>query len=123
MNDTSGPTFGKRFATYDPDTQSWKTWPAIGLWDSIEYSQTWPKMGYMRDGLAYELPMSALPTTENDCSSSQLLPTPVASDGKRNGAPAEHRRRSPSLTSVKTYYRDGNVRAAQPLHLRTIEAG
>lgn len=122
MNDTSGLTCGKQFAIYDLDTSSWRTWPATGLWDSIEFSGTWPKMGYMRDGLAYELPMSALPTTENDCSSSQLLPTPKASDGMRGYGLAEHRRRSPALGSVMTYYRDGSVCAAQPLSLRIAEA-
>ena len=78
MPDTSGPTSGKQFATYDPDSQSWRTWPATGLWGSIEYSGTWPKTGYMSDGQAYELPTSEPPTDENDFSS--LLPTPAVND-------------------------------------------
>lgn len=80
MSDTSGPMSGKQFATYDPDTQSWRMWPAIGLWGSIEFSETWPKTGYMRNGAAFELPTSAPATGANASSSSSLLPTPSATN-------------------------------------------
>lgn len=33
----------------DPDTQSWRMWPAIGLWGSIEFSETWPKTRCVSD--------------------------------------------------------------------------
>lgn len=85
MSDTSGRMCGKQFATYDPDTSSWKMWPDIGLWGSIEYSGTWPKTGYMRDGSVFELPMSGPVIDESGCSSSQLLPTPRATDGTKGG--------------------------------------
>ena len=81
MTDTSGPTCGRQFAYYDPDSQSWRMWPATGLWGSIEYSETWPKTGYMSDGQAYELPTSVPPTTGNASSSSRHLPTLKAADG------------------------------------------
>lgn len=80
MNDTSGPTSERQFATYDPDTHSWKMWPATGLWGSIEYSETWPKTGCMSDGRAFERPTLVPRITESDCSSLSHLPTPRASD-------------------------------------------
>lgn len=89
MNDTSGRTCGKQFATYDPDTRSWRMWPAIGLWGSIEYSETWPKTGYMRNGSAYELPMSEPAIAANGSSSSSLLPTPNAANATQRTRSAE----------------------------------
>ena len=89
MTDTSGPTCGKQFATYDPDLQSWRMWPATGLWGSIEYSETWPKTGYMSDGQAYELPTSVPPTTGNASSSSPHLPTPQAHDAVKGKTPEQ----------------------------------
>nr|WP_234935350.1 hypothetical protein [Mycolicibacterium austroafricanum] len=44
MSATSGHTSARQFAEYDPDTHSWRTWPAIGLWGSIEYLETWPRL-------------------------------------------------------------------------------
>lgn len=73
---TSGLLYAQRFATYDPDTHSWKTWPATGLWGSIPYSQTWPRTGCMSDGSAYELQMSERHIVANAYSC--LLPTPRA---------------------------------------------
>lgn len=85
MSGTCGPTSGTQFATYDPESRSWKTWPAIGLWGSIEFSETWPRTGYMRDGSAFELPTSAPPTAASE--SSSLLPTARKSGGKGAGGP------------------------------------
>lgn len=105
MTDTSGPTCGRQFATYDPDSQSWRMWPATGLWGSIAYSETWPKTGYMSDGQAYELPTSAPPTTASDCSSSPHLPTPLANEYKWAGdSPGIANRDTPPLSSVGTYF-------------------
>ena len=104
MTVTSGPTSGKQFATYDHDSHSWKTWPAIGLWGSIEYSETLPKTGAMSDGQLYELVTSEPHTTANDCSSWSFLPTPTASDWKRNDAPADRRRRSPGITTATVHW-------------------
>ena len=94
MNDTSGPTSGRQFAYYDPDSQSWRMWPATGLWGSIAYSATWPKTGCMSDGQAFELPTSVPPTTASDFSSSRHLPTTKAHDGimgrpRTSGRPIE----------------------------------
>ena len=82
MTATSGPTSAKQFAIYDPDTRSWRMWPAIGLWGSIEYSETWPRTGSMSGGRAYEHPISAPLTIGRGCSSSSpTLPTPRSSQG------------------------------------------
>jgi len=94
MSDTSGRTYGKQFATYDPDTRSWRMWPATGLWGSIEFSETWPRTGCMSDGQAFELPTSVHPITANGSSSSSHFPTPKACDGimgrpRTSGRPIE----------------------------------
>ena len=104
MSDTSGPTSGKQFATYDPATSSWKMWPDTGLWGSIEYSETWPKTGYMHGGQAYELPTLVPHITASGFSSSRLFPTPKASDGimgrpRTRGRPIE---KSTHLTTIVT---------------------
>ena len=117
-NATYGPTSSQPFATYDHSTSSWKTCEDSAPSDSTEYLGTWPKRGYMRDGKVYELPTLAHPTTGNDCSSLRLLPTPKASDGDRGYGLGEHRRRSPALGSVMTYYPDGRVQLAESHDLR-----
>lgn len=75
MSDTSGRSYYVQFAEYDPDSSSWKTWPATGLWGSTEYSATWPKRGMTQDGRASERRTSGPRTSEN---ASGLLPTPEA---------------------------------------------
>jgi hypothetical protein len=59
IRDTSFRGSPKPFATYDPDTQSWKMYPAISLWDSEPYKDSWPRSGMTVDGIAYQLPPSA----------------------------------------------------------------
>jgi DNA (cytosine-5)-methyltransferase 1 len=88
MNATYGPTSRTQFAIYDPDTSSWKMWPDIGFWGSIEYSQTWPACGMTRNGAAYELQMSGRHTGGSE--SSSLLGTPQA----HQGGPTARRRPS-----------------------------
>lgn len=101
MTDTYGPTCGRQFAIYDRDSRSWKMWPDTGLWGSIEYSETWPKTGCMRDGQAFERQTLEPLTTASGFSSSPRLPTPVASDGeKERNNPSQARRKSPPLSAV-----------------------
>lgn len=101
MSGTSGPTSGRQFAFYDRDTSSWRMWPDTGLWGSIEFSETWPKTGYMHGGRAFELPTLVPRTTGSVCSSSPRLPTPIAADGDRErNNPAQARRKSPPLSAV-----------------------
>lgn len=70
------------FATYDPDSSSWRTWEHFLFEDSTSFSGRWPKSGTTHDGRAYELPTSALPTSETACSSSVSLGTPSARAAK-----------------------------------------
>lgn len=102
MNATYGPTSSTPFAHYDPDTHSLKTSQDtfdLGLTPS---SPTLPKRGSMRNGQLYEQPTSAPPTGVTACSS--LLPTPTASDAKRNDSPADRRRKSPGITTTTTHW-------------------
>jgi hypothetical protein len=78
MSDTYGPTSGRQFAFYDHDSHSWKMWPDIGLWGSIEYSETLPKTGYMSGGRLYERATSERHIIGNV--SSSLFPTPSVAD-------------------------------------------
>lgn len=84
MTVTSGPTSPRQFAFYDPDTSSWRTWPAIGLWGSEEFSGTWPRSGMTVGGAAFELATWEPPTDANG--SSSLLLTPTAEDAGRKGS-------------------------------------
>lgn len=52
---------------------------------SVPFSQTWPASGSMRNGRSSERPMSALPTSVSDASSSPGLPTPRARDARGRG--------------------------------------
>ena len=113
MSGTCGPTSGRLFATWDPDTYSWRMWPDTGLWGSIEYVGTWPKTGCVSGGQAYELPESGHPTIGNACSSLRFLPTPTASDWKRSDSPADNRRNSPGITTVTRHFPG----ADSPTHL------
>ena len=70
IQDTSSLGSPKPFANYDPDTQSWKTFPAISLWDSEPYKDSWPRSGMTLDGIAYQLPPSAPRTSVIEFSSS-----------------------------------------------------
>lgn len=103
-NATFGHTSARQFAFYDRDTSSWRMWPDTGLWGSIEFSGTWPRTGCMSGGRAFELPTSVPHTTGSDCSSSPHLPTPQASDWKRENNPSDNLRKSPSITAVDTHF-------------------
>ena len=69
--DTSSPGSPKPFASYDPDTQSWKTYPDTSLLGSEPYKASWPRSGMTVDGTAYQLPPSAPRTSAIAFSSSQ----------------------------------------------------
>jgi hypothetical protein len=99
---TSGPTSAKQFATYDPGTRSWKTCADTDPSDSTVYSETWPKTGCMFNGRAYELPTPGHRTIEKG--SSSWLPTPTATDWKRDNFPSCQKRKSPPITAVDTHF-------------------
>jgi hypothetical protein len=64
----SGPSLPVLLASYNPDTQSWKTSQTslVATADDglDEYSETWPRSGMTRNGIAYQLPRLAPTTTE-----------------------------------------------------------
>ena len=82
-----------------PVAQSFATWNSIrGIWETAQidlYGQSapflaiWPTCGWMHDGSAYRLPLSALLTPGSASSSwptaKTLLRTPLASDSSRGG--------------------------------------
>lgn len=70
------------FATYDPDSSSWRTWEHFLFEDSTSFSDRWPNSGMTHDGRAFELPTSVLPTSATGCSSSVSRGTPSARAAK-----------------------------------------
>ena len=83
-----------RLATWNPSRDVWETQTASLFSEhSDAFSETWPASGSMRNGAAFEHPMSAPATGANV--SSSLLGTPTASlthgDGPPLSASHEHR--------------------------------
>ena len=74
-------------AKLDPSSRSWKTSQTClsetGEIGSAEYSETWPRSGRMRNGIAYQRPTLALHTSGTESGS---WPTPTARDWKDTGA-------------------------------------
>ena len=82
-----------------PATQPFASWsPTRGIWETTQldlyglsapFSAIWPTCGWMHDGSAYRLPLSALLTPGSASSSSPtattLFRTPLASDSTRGG--------------------------------------
>jgi hypothetical protein len=97
-------------ANYDPESCLWKTSQRCLVEGWTEFSETWPRSGMMRNGIAYQLPplvrltdatgsgLLATPTTKaNQLAPSMmkhpscrrlLYPTPVASDHRDRGGPS-----------------------------------
>lgn len=97
---TSGGSGRQRtwsFATYDPDTRSWRTSRVSldGEWET--YSQTWPQSGMTRNGTAFPRPRSARFT---DATASSSLPTPTASEGGTNRSPSPNALIRPTLSQM-----------------------
>lgn len=73
----SGKQWHKSFASFDPDTHSWKI-PQCSLLGGLEpFSETWPRWGLMHNGECFQPPMSA----EISCVKGSLLPAPLKSMG------------------------------------------
>ena len=78
----SGPSSPASFASYDPDTSSWRTSPHSETGDSQEFAGTWPRAGTMRSGTVSPLPPLVPLSSVTGCS---LWPTVRATDGERGG--------------------------------------
>jgi hypothetical protein len=73
----SGLNTSDSFAQYDHESSSWKTSQLCLHGGLIEFSETWPKAGMMRNGSAYVRPTLERRTDGNGCS---LWPTPTQAD-------------------------------------------
>lgn len=88
-------------AIWNPDKDYWETPQADIFGHSVAYSEILPRSGMTQGGQLYERPTWAPHTIEHE---SLLLPTPQATDYKRNDYAADRERRSPSLTTVSYYF-------------------
>jgi DNA (cytosine-5)-methyltransferase 1 len=95
------------FAKYDPDTCGWRTHQRSLEGGFIEFSETWPRWGSMRDGECYPLKMpSGLKelrqsiTGVNASGSTVKLPTLTVQDSANNGPPSQLERNTPPLNAV-----------------------
>ena len=90
MKETSGRKRFNVFATFNPDTHSWRTSQVSLILDtSAKSSLRWPKQGIMQDGLCWEQTMWEPGIEEKDSGSRlnrQSIPTPSAWDGMRGPA-------------------------------------
>lgn len=95
------------FASFDPDTSSWRTSQRclVGGW--VEYSETWPRAGTMRSGTVYRLKPSAPIIGGIACSLSPgQFPTPTAQrygtgqNGQRGDGTTFKGKGSPSLDTM-----------------------
>ena len=88
---------GATQAMQPPTAQPFAAWnPTRGIWETTQldlyglsapFSAIWPTCGWMRDGSAYRLPLSALLTNGSASSRSPgaLFRTPLATDSSRGG--------------------------------------
>ena len=91
-------------ATWNQDKDFWEVGVDI-FGHSVAYSEILPRSGMTHAGQLYELQISERPTTEPGSFSLPTLPTPAASDYKRDtSAPADLARKSPSLTAVGAHF-------------------
>lgn len=69
-------------ANFDPKSFSWRTSQRCLVEDWTRFSETWPRSGLMRSGIAYQLP----PLVPLTCGTvSGLLPTPRKNDSQKRG--------------------------------------
>lgn len=110
------------FATYDPDTCSWKT-SARSLWgDLTPFSGRWPKSGSLLDGAVYERPtlarlMAAIGGGVSP-GTADRWPTPAAMNPNDGESPATWRARAETL---KAKHGNGNG-AGVPLAIAAQES-
>ena len=81
----SGQSLPASFASYDPDTSSWRTSQLclFGGWEL--FSETWPRAGMMLSGRCYQRAPLAHHIHDQGCS---FWPTPQAQDAK-HAAPTD----------------------------------
>jgi hypothetical protein len=99
-----GRSTPESFANFDPATSSWRTSQLCLDGALSEFSETWPRSGTIRSGIAYRLPPLVPRTFVIE---SGLLPTPAATSygTSNNGCPGDGREEyatkgSPSLETM-----------------------
>lgn len=90
MNDATQamqPPTAQPFAAWNPTRGIWETTQLDLYGLSAPFSAIWPTCGWMHDGSAYRLPLSALLTNASASSPSPgaLFRTPLATDSSRGG--------------------------------------
>src|SRR5690606_30018132 len=85
------------FASFDPATSSWRTSQRCLLEGWASYSETWPRAGMMRSGIAFRRQPLAPITSVIEFSS---LPTPTATPYGSNKSPTSGAAVRPSLHSM-----------------------
>jgi hypothetical protein len=98
-----GPNTRESFASFDRDTSLWRTSQLCFTGEWSEFSETWPRSGMTRSGKAFELPMLARHTGENE---SGLLPTPT--DVSKGGGSSRSGDRIGETPSLQGMARKGN---------------
>lgn len=83
-------------ASLNRDTSSWKMSPQLSQTALNKLSKTWPSWGMTVDGCVYEHPMSGHRITAID---GLPWPTPTAHNSREAGYPAEHTRKTPTLSA------------------------
>ena len=91
-----GEKWQRSFTKYDQDSCSWKTHQCSLLGDLEPFSETWPRLGLMRDGECWEQQTLAHRINETE---SGLWPSPNSRDWKDSGA-SQGKRKSPNLGTV-----------------------
>jgi hypothetical protein len=88
-----GPRWPGSFARFDPHSCLWKTVQCSLFGGLVEFSETWPRWGSMRDGECSALPMPsgleefrAWITSVIESGLSESAPTPIAADAQRSGS-------------------------------------
>jgi hypothetical protein len=83
----SGQAYGRNtpvlLASYDRNSSSWRTSQRCLVEGWTVFSETWPRSGIMRNGIAYQLPPLVRLT---DATASGLWPTPTAGDANGSGS-------------------------------------
>lgn len=77
-----GQSLTGSFAFYDRSTSSWRTYQHSLFGGLVEFSETWPKAGTMRNGNVFQCAILAFPTSGREFG---LLPT-VTAKGNYNRA-------------------------------------
>ena len=81
----NAPAYGANMpdllANYDPASCSWRTSQHCLVEGLTVFSETWPRSGMMRNGIAYQLPPLVRLT---DATGSGLWPTPTVPNGGRS---------------------------------------